>query len=214
MISKLRAGVLVTAICASGMAHSAMNLVTNGSFENDTFANPFGTLSAPNAITGWTLSGGTVDAITTYWTAQQGINSLDLFGNDRNSTLSQSISTVAGQLYKVSYWQSYNPDKAFSGEKAVLSINGGPAFSQTYTNSPVPTRSAMAWQQASTSFTAVGTNTLLSFSGTSTDTACCWGPALDNVSVTAVPEPGEWALLMAGLSTVGLIVRRRRNNLK
>jgi choice-of-anchor C domain-containing protein len=214
MAPKLRASVLVVSILASAGSHAATNLVTNGSFESDVFANPFGTLSASNAITGWSLSGGTVDAISTYWTAQQGANSLDLFGNDRSSTLSQSITTMAGQLYKVSYWQSYNPDKAFSGEKVVLSVNNGPAFSQTYTNSPVPTRSAMAWQQASTSFTATGASTLLTFSGTSTDTACCWGPAFDNVSVTAVPEPGEWALLMAGLSTVGLIVRRRRNSLK
>jgi hypothetical protein len=35
------------------------------------------------------------------------------------------------------------------------------------------------------------------------------GPTL-YVSVSAVPEPGEWAMMIAGLGVVGLIARRRR----
>lgn len=37
------------------------------------------------------------------------------------------------------------------------------------------------------------------------------GLAIDNfsLSVTAVPEPGTWALLLAGLATVGFVARRR-----
>jgi hypothetical protein len=32
----------------------------------------------------------------------------------------------------------------------------------------------------------------------------------DNLAVAAVPEPGEWAMMMAGLGVVSLIARRRR----
>jgi hypothetical protein len=35
------------------------------------------------------------------------------------------------------------------------------------------------------------------------------GPTL-YVTVTAIPEPGEWAMMIAGLSVVGLMARRRR----
>ena len=34
-----------------------------------------------------------------------------------------------------------------------------------------------------------------------------WGPVIDAVSVTAVPEPQAWALLLAGLILVGLKAR-------
>jgi len=30
-------------------------------------------------------------------------------------------------------------------------------------------------------------------------------------SAVAVPEPGEWAMLLAGFSMIGFMVRRRRN---
>jgi hypothetical protein len=32
---------------------------------------------------------------------------------------------------------------------------------------------------------------------------------LDNLSVTAVPEPGTWALMLGGLGVVGWMARRR-----
>jgi hypothetical protein len=34
---------------------------------------------------------------------------------------------------------------------------------------------------------------------------------VDNLAVTPVPEPGEWAMMLAGLGVVSLIARRRKN---
>jgi hypothetical protein len=36
------------------------------------------------------------------------------------------------------------------------------------------------------------------------------GTTIDNVLVTAVPEPGEWAMMLGGLGMIGAIARRRR----
>jgi hypothetical protein len=33
---------------------------------------------------------------------------------------------------------------------------------------------------------------------------------IDGVSVAAVPEPGAWTLVLAGLASVGALVKRRR----
>jgi hypothetical protein len=37
-----------------------------------------------------------------------------------------------------------------------------------------------------------------------------YGPLLDNVVVTQVPEPATWAMLIAGFGLVGSAMRRRR----
>ena len=36
------------------------------------------------------------------------------------------------------------------------------------------------------------------------------GPILDNVSVSQVPEPASWAMLITGFGMVGFAARRRR----
>ena len=43
-----------------------------------------------------------------------------------------------------------------------------------------------------------------------TGPASDFGPALDNISVAAVPEPHEWARMLAGLGLVVWAARRRR----
>jgi PEP-CTERM motif len=42
-----------------------------------------------------------------------------------------------------------------------------------------------------------------------------WQMGIDNITiqVSAVPEPGEWAMMLAGLGVVGAIARRRRSKI-
>lgn len=50
--------------------------------------------------------------------------------------------------------------------------------------------------------------TELIFSGIGTSNS--YGGSLDNVAVTAVPEPETYAMLLAGLGLIGTIARRRK----
>ena len=48
---------------------------------------------------------------------------------------------------------------------------------------------------------------LLTFAGTVVGTAAVYG-----VTLTAVPEPAEWMMILAGVAMMGFVVSRRRNN--
>ena len=63
------------------------------------------------------------------------------------------------------------------------------------------------------SFVAGNAGTLTAFAGTAS--ADNVGPILDNftLSVTAVPEPATWSLLIAGFAMTGFAARRRRSGL-
>lgn len=201
------------ALTALSTAATAMpNLVVNGGFEADNFNPAFITL--PPAPTGWAISAGTIDGIGNYWQAAAGTNnSIDMFGNSRG-TLSQTINTVAGQTYSVSYYQSYNPDFNDPSVALVLDISGATLGSVT-SSSPLTfaathTRTNMQWQLVSTSFVAQDAFTKLSFSSTSTlESNIFFGAALDEVSVSAVPLPGVLSLLLVGLIGIGASKKRR-----
>ena len=202
-------GLAFTAI--STTAHAVPNLVTNGSFEADNFTGVFVTL--PPAPTGWTIDSGTIDGIGGYWQAAAGTtNSIDLFGNSRGK-ISQSIATVVGQTYAVTYYQSYNPDSSDPSVALLLDITGV-SLGTVSSSSPLTfslshTRADMQWQIVSTSFVAQDTLTKLSFSSTSANKDnVVYGAALDEVSVSAVPLPGVLGLMLVGL--VGMGVFRKR----
>src|SRR5450631_2855770 len=106
--------VAVTGLSATASPGSAaVNLVTNGSFENGTGDAGFGGFTTLGGgatnITGWTVTGGSIDWIHGYWPAADGTHSIDLNGNSVGG-MEQTISTVAGQGYKMTFWISGNPD--------------------------------------------------------------------------------------------------------
>lgn len=67
-----------------------------------------------------------------------------------------------------------------------------------------------AWATHTEAFT-VGVNGPVMFSFKTAGLAPNVGSLIDNVSV--VPEPGQWALLLAGLAAVGTVARRRRSTI-
>lgn len=210
VLKKILVGTACAAAC--GVATSAGAAVfTNGSFELG--VNPGSTFvtlgNGSTGITGWVVGGNSVDYIGGYWQAEDGSRSVDLSGN-ANGSLSQTFDTIAGQSYLVNFFLAGNPDGGPAAKVAITSADGTQLQSNTFTVTGSDTRSNMGWQPYAYSFTAATSSTTLTFASA---TGTAYGPALDNVSVAAVPEPATWAMMLIGFAGLGMMVRSRRRSL-
>lgn len=114
--------------------------------------------------------------------------------------------TIVGQRYAVDFWVSKNPDGGAATRTGTFSA-GGQTFNFSYA---VPnSRTNMNWQLETFEFIASSTMTDLSFAADAS-AGCCFGPALDNVSIDAVPEPATWAMMIGGFALVGGALRSAR----
>lgn len=185
-------------------AHAAQ--IINGSFEDGGVANPYGTVAGGNSttITGWTVLGSSVDFIGNYWQPSQGANSIDLNGVGQGG-LAQTFNTVANQAYAVTFFLAGNPDNGPTIKTIKVDTNGANEqffeFDTTGFN-----KSNMGWKQFTYNFVGSGSPTTLAFNS---QNAGSWGAALDNVSVSAVPEPANWAMMLLGFGLIGGAMRRR-----
>ena len=146
-----------------------------------------------------------------YWTASDGNRSIDLngfvgTGAVASGSVEQRFSTVAGQRYLVTFDMAANPDGGTSTLKSLLvdaDGQGGVFFS-----SANPKRGQ--WDSMEWMFTADG-DTTLKFSSLMHDPGDNgWGPAIDNVVVSAMPVPAPGALLLGslGAALVGAVRRK------
>ncbi len=204
-------------MAAAGLAAAApasAASITNGSFEVGT--NPgatFSTLAAGSgAITGWTVGGAGVDYIGGYWTASDGVRSVDLSALSAGG-VSQNITTVAGQKYKVTFDIAGNPDGGLGNRIMVITTNGFNPQINNFAVGAANTHLNMGWESRSYTFIAgPGSVTNLAFASAEYNP---YGPALDNVGISAVPEPTTWALMILGFGAAGGMIRvsRRRHAL-
>ena len=204
-MSKIKTALVGLALtAAAGHVFASTNLVMNGSFEANTVAGPFVNFSTQSqGISNWTIGVFNVDLVGSLWAAADGVNSVDLSGTKKGE-IHQTLSTVVGQTYQLSFELAGN----FQGGPAVkgMSVNIGPNGLYTF-DTTGKSAGNMGWTTYSETFVAVSTATTLSFAS---NTSGAYGPVLDNVSVTAVPEPETFAMLLAGLGLMGVIARRRK----
>lgn len=179
-----------------GVAHGAA--FVNGSFETGPAPGSFATLAGGNtSITGWTVTGNSIDYIGSYWQPGDGSRSIDLNGNAQGG-IQQTFDTILNQVYRVTFLMAGNPD----GPPVIKTLTASAgSFSGNFT-AAAGTRTNMGWTQKSFSFTAQGTSTTLSFAS---QDATAYGAALDRVTLTPVPEPAT-----LGLAAVGLVAAWRR----
>jgi choice-of-anchor C domain-containing protein len=197
------------AACAAGSASA--QIVQNGSFENPAISpTPFLVSPGQTTIDNWSVTSGSVDLIDGYWQAHSGAQSIDLSGNEPG-TLTQTISLDTGKLYLLTFWVSGNPDGPPDLKTFDFSVTNTTPMTVANVNftvvSPPQSRANMNWQERDWLFIANDGPHTLTFQST---TPGPYGPALDDVGVTLVPEPETYAMLLAGMGFIGFVARRRR----
>src|SRR5262245_59383865 len=182
-----------------------VNILVNGSFETGP-AIPSGSFTTVGggsaAITGWTVTGGSIDYIGPSWTVSDGIRAIDLDGNSSIGGIRQTFSTTVGSTYLVSFDLAGNADGAPRIKNVNVTVD---SFSQSYSFDTLgKNRSSLGWQKVNFSFVASGSSATLAFASLS-PSGNSFGALIDNVSVitgdvSSVPEPSSILSLGTGLA--------------
>lgn len=198
---------LFGAVLAATPVSAAVNLIVNGGFENTGFGGTssyynVGDTGADNPIPGdfgFAVPVNNVDIIANGvyapFLATGGAYNLDLVGYGSTGAISQTFATVLGRTYTVSIDFTQNG----GGKSADVNVNGAAIGTLVGTG---------AWQTFTTTF--IGTGAATTFDITEILGGGNGGVVLDNISVSAVPEPETWAMLVAGFGMTGFAMRKRK----
>jgi hypothetical protein len=160
----------------------------------------------------WTIGPGTsVDLIGGYWQAAPGsVGSVDLDGSSSVSGISQTFVAPVGND-KVSFALSGNPDNGAVDPKLLQVTVGGTVGNFQYdTNSQGNSHGDMKYADYTLDFISNGVAPVtLTFQSEDTP-GNSWGPVVSDVSVSSVPEPATWAMLLLGFFSIGFLMRDAR----
>jgi hypothetical protein len=214
---------------AAGSAQ-ASNLITNGSFDSTSTASwsdnqggQGGDVVGPSstAIAGWNITNDSLIWIkTTTPPSYSGLTNspgnasaffLDLTGTHDNGVfagMTQTIATTPGASYRLTF--DLGSAIQWGIQDGITAAAG--TTSQTFTSTNDRT-STNTWETETLNFTATSTSTLISLTGASGFSYV----GLDNVdveqtSISAVPEPSTWAMMILGFCGVGFVAYRRKQN--
>lgn len=139
----------------------------------------FDTYAAGGHVGPWTVTAGTVDLIGAgYWQAADGVQSLDLDGTSAGG-VAQSVATIPGVAYTVSYALAGNPDGGPAIRTGEVLVDGSSVQDFAFdTTGRTPTD--MGYQPRLATFRATGPETTLGFLST---TPGSFGPVIDDVRV-------------------------------
>jgi hypothetical protein len=181
-------------------AVAGASLVTNGDFESPRVSTNQGswigeTYVGGMTFEGWLVGGHSIDLLRSM-PAAGGSQLVNLNGHTSGS-IEQVLTLTPGDVYKLRFALSWNPDGADAVESVQVDLG---SFSRTLTYTPGPT---FAWTWYDCLVRPETANPLLRFSSL---VPGFYGPLLDEVSLTPVPEP---AVLPGGVLAAGLAAARR-----
>jgi len=197
---------LILVLCLVGSLSA--QIVTNGDFEADGTA--WGVIPA-----GWTAD---FNAFGQVWLPYTGVASMHPGGGGLVGGIYQDLVTVVGQAYGVSMWvQNFDYFVGVGGQVKVLAgsvgtdtytFENGIDVSTAYSTAGLVDENFLtsedgSWSQVSFQFTANDTTTRFGIYSNPIEPISI---DVDDVVVTAVPEPATMVLLGLG----GVLIRRRR----
>lgn len=231
---------LAAAVSFAGQAQAA-NLLTNGDFETNVgFSAEIGaSYLYPNGVAGWSspsttafnvlfnsANATTVDAQTRFTGSEpqrlapsfapsaNGGFIMALDGDTSfNGPFSQTVSGLTvGKTYRVGFeWAATQYSNRTGATEDQLFVTFGGITQATTKIVGLPSQGFAGWFNETFDFTAINTTETLSFLSVGAPNGLPPVVLLDGVSLTAVPEPQTWAMLLAGFGMVGLATRRRRS---
>lgn len=179
------------------------NLVTNGSFEDYSTVGA-GSWSTFGSGYGWTTGAKGVEIRNAVaGVAADGVRFAEL-DTSGNSWISQTIHTNANQALDLTF--SYAPRAGVSAASNKIEVFWNGRSIGKFTGDG---NSGSIWFNADIDVQADANGIgVLRFAAIGTSDS--YGGSLDNISVTAVPEPGSAAMFIAGLGVLVGVARRRQ----
>jgi len=188
---------LAAMLVGAAVQASAANIVADPGFEDGIASSYTGAMGD-----GWVVTAGTGAICNVSGAgcgnvgpAHTGTQMAFLDWSNTLNTTTQTLTTVVGQSYTISYW-------VLDQQANLLNVTFG---SSTLFNGTAPTIGD--YVQFTFNATATSTSTVLAFSGQRTTGR--GGSLLDDVSVSAAPEPATCLLTSVALIGLGALRRRR-----
>lgn len=154
-----------------------------------------------NQQNGWTFAPGTY-----YATDSGNDGALQLNEGSGNGIAATTVSGLTAGAAYVLVFNAWGDNGSGQDYGLNVSIDGSSKLTFSGTAKTSNHYQGTGGNLLSIGFTATGVTADLIFAQTSNSAA---SPIIDNITISAVPEPESYALLLAGLGLVGGIARRR-----
>lgn len=160
------------------------NLLVNGSFEELPLTNSL--QSIQKEFAGWKVAKGSIDLMNEDVQASDGKIALDLHGSPGFGSIKQSIETMVGRRYQISFKLSGKPNTLPEIKKCRISAAGESANFE-FNITGIDNKN-MGWMEKIWSFVAKDTQTEITISSLHQSGPAYGGACIDDVKVTLISE--------------------------